>query len=66
MGAKLKIVCPACDGVGVRRYTDSERRRIIGAWGGMVSDGYDLALATITGAVAATVGIARDKLCGDC
>ena len=66
MGAMLKVVCPACDGIGVRRYTNSERRRIIGAWGGMVSDGYDLALATITGAVAATVGIARDKLCGDC
>ena len=62
MGAWLKVVCHECAGSGVRRYTDVERHRVIGAWGGRVASGYDLALATITDAVMATTGVTRAQL----
>lgn len=30
MGEKIKVICPTCSGIGVRRYTDSERAKIVG------------------------------------
>lgn len=62
MGPELKIVCPDCGGSGIRRYSDDERRKVIGAWGGKVSTGYDVAMAAITAAMASVVGAARVQL----
>lgn len=30
MGEKIKVICPTCSGIGVRRYTDSERAKMVG------------------------------------
>ena len=30
MGEKIKVICPTCSGIGVRRYTDSERAQMVG------------------------------------
>lgn len=44
--------CPTCGGSGVHRHSDSERRAIIGAWGGRVEIGFNYAAAEITAAAA--------------
>jgi len=30
MGEKIKVICPTCSGIGVRRYTDTERAKMVG------------------------------------
>ena len=30
MGEKIKVICPTCSGIGVHRYTDSERAKMVG------------------------------------
>lgn len=62
MGERIKVICHVCNGTGIRRYTDIERKNAIGGCGGKIEDGLRLAHATITGAVAGTVGVALVQL----
>lgn len=62
MGEKIRILCPSCKGTGVRRWTDTERKEYIGAWGGRVEQGLSFVLAEITSATGGIVYAARVRL----
>lgn len=62
MGESIKIICPSCRGAGVHRWTDTERKAKIGAWGARIEQGLAFAQAEITREVGGTVGAARDRL----
>jgi predicted RNA-binding Zn-ribbon protein involved in translation (DUF1610 family) len=62
MNDKIKITCPTCGGIGVRRYSDGERRQAIGAWGGRIELALYHALAEITHESTGGVGKARDRM----
>lgn len=58
----VKVSCHVCNGSGVHRFSDSERKKSIGAWGGRIEDGLNFALAEITTAAAQMANGARVKL----
>lgn len=62
MGEHIRILCPSCKGTGVRRWTDSERRGYIGAWGVRVEQGLSFVMAEITSATGGMVNVARTRL----
>lgn len=62
MVAETKVSCHVCHGSGAHRFSDSERKKSIGAWGGRIEDGLNFALAEITTASALMANGARLKL----
>lgn len=62
MAGDVRVICQSCNGVGVHRYSDSDRQSAIGGWGGKISRGFDVAMVTISSAVASSVSTARAQL----
>lgn len=60
--AHLKIVCPVCEGVGVHRWSDRERKKLIGGIGGLIDQGLIEAHVIISGAVGSLTATAREQL----
>lgn len=62
MGEHIRILCPSCNGAGIRRWTDAERREYIGAWGGRIERGLSFAMRDITVATGEMVYAAKVRL----
>lgn len=58
----LKIVCPACSGIGVHRWSNKDRRQMIGAYTAKIGDAVGFAHVAISEAVCEVVGVARKNL----